>query len=192
MLNYEREVITVVGVLVLDATWRPLDFINEQKAITLCLLGKATVLAEYEDKVYHSQHLTIKVPKVISLKVYVPLSEKATATVTKRILHMRDENTCQYCGKHKDELPKGVIMTKDHVIPISRTEGKTREERYNKANVWENVVLACQPCNNKKGNHLPEEVGMKLLNKPQRPKGVTMVLITRADDEQKKYIMGTF
>lgn len=57
----------------------------------------------------------------------------------------RDGNACVYCGcKNKKSL------TIDHVIPQSRGGKDT----------WENLVIACSPCNSKKGNSLLEECGM--------------------------------
>lgn len=48
----------------------------------------------------------------------------------------------------------------DHVLPQSR--GGIHE--------WANVVAACGPCNNKKGNKTPREARMPLLKKPSQPK----------------------
>jgi 5-methylcytosine-specific restriction endonuclease McrA len=47
----------------------------------------------------------------------------------------------------------------DHVIPRSRG-GK---------NGWENCVVACFACNQRKKDHLLSEVDMKLLRKPSKP-----------------------
>ena len=181
----------MAATLVLDNTWRPLEFIAPERAIVLCLMDKATVISEYENKVYHSQYLTINVPKIISLKIYVPLSDEETSKITRRILLARDNYTCQYCGTHAKDLPKGSLLTKDHIIPVSKFEGSTRAEKYHKADTWENVVTACSSCNNKKDNKLLEEVGMKLRSKPVRPKGITLTLLAE-DEEQLKYIKGEF
>ena len=48
----------------------------------------------------------------------------------------------------------------DHVYPRGRG-GKTH---------WENIVTSCIPCNTRKANRLPSEVGMRLLNEPHVPK----------------------
>jgi len=176
------------GVLVLDNTYRAIDLISPEKAITLCFKGKATVVVEHEDRVYRSEHLTIHVPKVISLKIYVPLNKQITNNVIKSILFARDEHTCQYCGKHKSELDKGQYLTKDHVIPISRFSGASRSERLKKADTWNNSTTACLKCNNKKDNKTPEEAGMKLLSIPKRPSGVMITVLNRIDEEQKQYI----
>ncbi len=50
--------------------------------------------------------------------------------------------------------------TYDHVPPRARG-GKT---------TWENVVIACVPCNQKKGARTVEQAGMPLGAAPSRPK----------------------
>jgi 5-methylcytosine-specific restriction endonuclease McrA len=66
---------------------------------------------------------------------------------------MRDNYTCQYCGKQSRDL------TVDHVIPRFRG-GPHR---------WENLVSACKTCNHRKGGRLPEEARMHLLREPHQP-----------------------
>ena len=46
-------------------------------------------------------------------------------------------------------------------------------------NTWENVVTSCSPCNNRKGNQVPEEVGMRLLTAPAEPNYVHLVWAVR-------------
>lgn len=178
----------MAGVLVLDSSLRAVDYISPERAITLCLMGKATAIVEYKDRVYRSQYLTIKVPKVISLTICVPLSKKITENVIKSLLFARDDYKCQYCGKHRSELPQGDYLTKDHVIPISKFSGKTRADRLRAADTWDNATTACLKCNNEKDNRTPEEAGMKLLSKPKRPEGVMITILHKIDEEQKEFI----
>lgn len=72
------------------------------------------------------------------------------------LLFKRDRFLCAYCGtKYAAEA-----LTRDHVIPLSRRG----------ADVWENVVTACKPCNHvRKRNRTPEEAGMSLLYVPYAP-----------------------
>jgi 5-methylcytosine-specific restriction endonuclease McrA len=56
--------------------------------------------------------------------------------------------------------------TWDHVVPRCRG-GHTR---------WDNVVLACRTCNQKKGGKTPEEAGMKLHCRPTKPNGLGSLL----------------
>jgi 5-methylcytosine-specific restriction endonuclease McrA len=53
---------------------------------------------------------------------------------------------CAYCGRTEGSL---VV---DHILPRSR--GGTK--------AWHNLVLACQSCNDRKGDRTPEEAGMPL------------------------------
>jgi 5-methylcytosine-specific restriction endonuclease McrA len=70
----------------------------------------------------------------------------------------RDGQRCQYCG-NRDSL------TVDHVYPKSRGGPDT----------WENLVAACVPCNNRKGNRTPDEANMKLRRRPFRPSHVMFI-----------------
>lgn len=67
----------------------------------------------------------------------------------------RDENRCRYCGDpvdwHNRRGPRGGQY--DHVQPRG-------------ANSDDNIVVACQRCNNMKGNRTPEEANMPLLPPP--------------------------
>lgn len=67
--------------------------------------------------------------------------------------------TCQYCGIKSSEL------TVDHIIPKSRGGQDS----------WENMVAACRECNNKKGNHSPEEASLRLLSKPEKPNHILFI-----------------
>ena len=55
--------------------------------------------------------------------------------------------------------------------------------------MWANVVTSCSPCNNRKGNRLPEEVGMTLLAAPGEPNYVHLVwAVRRVTPIQAKWI----
>lgn len=59
----------------------------------------------------------------------------------------RDNYTCAYCGVNCIEA--GLVAEVDHIIPRSR--GGT--------SAWRNLVCACQPCNQAKGNKTAAEFG---------------------------------
>lgn len=94
--------------------------------------------------------------------------------LTRRNLLRRDGMKCQYCGK------SNVQLTIDHILPRSRGG---REE-------WENLVIACVSCNNKKGNRTPEEAGMKLLSRPKKPSPVLFIrqYFPQYEDDWKEYL----
>ena len=50
-------------------------------------------------------------------------------------------------------------LTVDHVLPRARGGPSS----------WDNAVTACAPCNLRKGDKLPHEIGMRLRTKPRPP-----------------------
>jgi 5-methylcytosine-specific restriction endonuclease McrA len=74
----------------------------------------------------------------------------------RRNIWLRDKGRCLYCGNKVSQSN----FTFDHVIPRSKG-GLTH---------WDNIVVSCHPCNQKKDSRTPEQAGMKLLVKPARPK----------------------
>ncbi|MFQ5641662.1 MAG: HNH endonuclease [bacterium] len=99
-----------------------------------------------------SPSIEFPVPAVIRLVSYVHIPYRKKAYSKKHLL-LRDNYTCQYCGK--TENPNELTL--DHILPQSRG-GKS---------VWENLVTSCQKCNTCKGDRTPKEAGMKILNKPK-------------------------
>ena len=138
-------------VLVLNATYEPINVCTLRRAAVLLLKEKAELL-ERREGALHSEHMTMERPDVIRLVSYVRIPREAhRRKITRRAVLARDSWTCQYCGSRKSGL------TVDHVIPRSRG-GKS---------VWENIVAACATCNRRKGNRLPREIQMH----PARARG---------------------
>jgi len=110
------------------------------------------VVSEYE-RVVHSPTQEIRLPSVLALKEYVPSVQKPA--FTRFNLFLRDGFECQYCY----DSFKANDLTFDHLIPRSRG-GRT---------LWDNIVTACQVCNTRKGNRLPQECGMTPRREPHQP-----------------------
>src|SRR5512141_1816722 len=142
------------SVLVLNATYEPLNIVPLHRAIVLLLKEKAEVV-EAAQHIIRAERLAMDWPLVIRLVTYVPIPRRLPLPLSRRTVLARDLYTCQYCGGQ----PSKHELTVDHVIPRSR--GGTT--------VWENVVAACAPCNRRKGDRLPDEAGMLLRSKPTRP-----------------------
>jgi 5-methylcytosine-specific restriction endonuclease McrA len=148
----------VQQVLVLNASYEPLNVCSVRRAHVLVFKGKAEVL-EALDEPLHSASDTYPWPHVIRLVAYVRVPRSAQRKISRRALFARDGWRCVYCGT------SGGRLTLDHVVPRSRG-GES---------VWENVVTSCAPCNLRKGNRLPEEVSMELRAPPRPPAPVLFI-----------------
>jgi 5-methylcytosine-specific restriction endonuclease McrA len=138
-------------VLVLNASYEPINICAARRALVLVLKGVASA-EELSINAVHSARNSVNLPSVIRLLEYRRIPRQTRALSRKNIL-MRDRYTCQYCHR---SLASGEL-TLDHVIPRSRA-GES---------AWENLVACCHYCNNRKGNRTPEEAGMKLLRQPR-------------------------
>src|SRR3954471_3532478 len=138
-------------VLVLNASYEPINVCAARRAIVLVLKGVA-MTEEENGHFLHAARIAMRVPSVIRLLEYRRIPHQTRALSRKNIL-LRDRNTCQYCG---EVLPSSEL-TLDHVIPRSRGGAST----------WENLVACCHPCNRRKGNQFTFESGMKLMREPR-------------------------
>ena len=140
---------TTTSVLVLNASYEPLQRVSVQHAIRM-IVREVAVVEEAAEFMF-GQFI---VPKVLRLVRYVEMKWKFGKTLicTKKGVLRRDNNSCGYCGKS--------AKTVDHILPSSRGGGLT----------WENSVAACLKCNNKKANRTPKEAHMRLQFVPEKPK----------------------
>ncbi len=143
------------SVLVLNATYEPINICVARRAIVLILKGVA-MCEEATPHYFHGPTLRVRVPSVIRLLHYIKVPRMREKPPTKKNILVRDKNTCQYCG-HRFHA---ADLTLDHVIPKSRG-GKTR---------WENLVACCKKCNTRKGNRSLSEAGLNLLKAPKEPR----------------------
>ena len=163
-------------VLVLNASFEPINVCAARRALVLVLKGVASA-EEISPGVFHSARLTQRVPSVIRLLEYRRIPHQTRALSRKNIL-MRDRYTCQYCHR---TLPASEL-TLDHVLPRSRS-GETS---------WENLVACCHFCNNRKGNRTPDEAGMRLARNPKpfslHTSRHLMRLLAKSDEQWRKYL----
>ena len=165
--------------LALNASFEPLTIVPTRRAIRLVLDRKAEILEVDERRHFRSATEQLPCPSVIRLVRYVQVPRRFRRQVTNTFLFARDEYSCQYCGRHRSELKGRQFLTRDHILPLSRGG----------ENVWANVVTSCSPCNNRKGNRLPEEAGMALLGAPGEPNYVHLVwAVRRVTPIQAKWI----
>ena len=136
-------------VLVLNASYEPLNITTWRRAMVLMLKGKAESLEEDSN---HQLRPEILLPTVIRLRHFVKVPYRELPLTKKNILQ-RDGNCCQYCGYI------GKKLSIDHIIPKSR--GGCDE--------WSNVTTACFSCNIRKSNRTPQEAKMQLKRLPFKP-----------------------
>ena len=146
--------------LVLSASYEPVARVSWRRAITLLFAGKVEVLEEYQDRHVRTVTLAIRVPAVVRFLRNLAGRRRAVR-FSRDNVWTRDHGRCQYCGLAV--APEAA--TYDHVTPRSQG-GKT---------CWENVVIACGPCNQRKGGRTPEQARMRLLATPMRPKRLSEV-----------------
>ena len=131
-------------VLVLNASYEPINVCTVRRAAVLVLKDRAEIL-EQGEWALHAESLTLPRPMVIRLKTYVRIPRDAhRRKITRRAVFARDRWTCQYCGQERGNL------TVDHVIPRSKGGGSG----------WDNIVTCCAPCNRRKGDRLPAQANM--------------------------------
>lgn len=162
-------------VLVLNASYEPLNITSWRRAMVMLLKGKAEGLEHDPARLIRDDLL---LPTVIRLRQFVRVPYKPLP-LTRRNLFQRDGHRCQYCGFSGDRL------SIDHVLPRSRGGSDS----------WENVTTACLPCNVRKGNRTPREADMPLMRKPYRPlsgPGFEATRLVRAGQHREwaKYVIG--
>ena len=134
--------------LVLNATYEPINVCTVRRATVLLLKSKAEVI-EIGTRDLHWATGSLPRPVVIRLVTFVKVPRDThRRKITRRAVFARDGWQCQYCGSKAN-------LTVDHVIPRSKGGAST----------WDNIVASCAPCNRRKGDALPQKVGMH----PRRP-----------------------
>lgn len=157
-------------VLVLNRHFHPVRVTRARRALMLLYVGAGKALdATYEAhdflrwsqmepldgyEVIGTSSGAMCIPRLLLLSRYgrVPAT---TIRLSRRNVYMRDDHTCQYCGRRMANKDLNL----DHVIPRSQGGKAT----------WENLVTSCRRCNFTKGGSTPEGAGMRLLRTPHRP-----------------------
>lgn len=140
--------------LVLDIGFRPIQCASWQTAIVWVLDRVVEVVEEYPDRYIRTPSWKVNMPSVVRLMK--PIRRKRAVKFSRQNVYARDRGRCQY---HGGRVALSAY-TYDHVVP--RAQGGTT--------CWENVVVACVPCNQAKGGRTPAQAGMRLLSLPVRPK----------------------
>lgn len=108
----------------------------------------------------------IRVPTILIAKNYdrIPMVKFGKNPSAEQV-RMRDGDVCQYTGR---KLNREEISI-DHVVPKSRggDEG------------WLNKVVTSREFNSRKGNHLNNEIGARLIRSPSIPKPIPRYKLIR-------------
>lgn len=162
-------------VLVLNSSFEPLVICSVRRAVIMMYLGKAQLVESRDGFMVRSVSTAMREPSVVRLDHFARVPFRHVMLNRRNIIR-RDGARCQYCGASNRPL------TIDHVVPKLR--GGTDS--------WENLVCACDRCNNRKGDRTPEQAGMKLLREPIRPNPLTFMrqLTRRGDEVWRKYLFG--
>ncbi len=131
------------------------------------------MIASSNGKLLHSANLQMPWPSVIRLNRFVHVPYKRVV-MTRKNIFIRDSHKCVYCGR--GDLP----LTIDHVVPRARGGEDS----------WENLVAACVPCNNKKGDKTPEEADLVMRSKPFKPNYIMFIsrVVSRLDENWKPFL----
>ena len=152
------------AVLVLNQNYEPLNVCNVRRAIVLVIDGKAEILETHDASVATATR-QFPWPSVIRL-IYMIRRPRPRVKLTRREVFIRDNYTCQYCGRQAGDL------TIDHVVPRSRGGQHT----------WDNLVSACKTCNHRKGGKSLGEARMQLRTRPVEPSAGIYYTIERRLD----------
>jgi len=140
------------SVVVFSQNYLPISRVNVKRAIALLMLGKAEALdfGQETELFVRSPNIVITVPFYIRLTFTSTERIWKIPPVNRREVLRRDNYACQYCGSSKR-------LTIDRVIPLSKGGLHT----------WNNVVTACEQCNQYKSDRTPHQAGMLLHSKPK-------------------------
>lgn len=138
-------------VLVLNQDYNPISICTIQRAFLLVYFQKAELISTSNGFMLRTVNTAYPMPSVIKLRNYVHIPYKSVV-LTRQNVFKRDGFECQYCGTKND-------LTLDHVIPKARGGKST----------WKNLITACRPCNTRKGDYTPEEIGYDLKKVPYKP-----------------------
>src|SRR5258705_1314424 len=125
-------------VLVLNASYEPINICGARRALILVLKGVAKT-EEEQGAILHAALLRIPMPSVIRLLEYRRIPHQTRALSRKNIL-LRDRNSCQYCR---------VVLTAGGVAPdqaVPRSRGGLFS--------WGQLVASCHQRHQRKGNQV--------------------------------------
>jgi 5-methylcytosine-specific restriction endonuclease McrA len=140
--------------LVLNVGYQPVARVPWERAIVWTLERIVEVVDEYPDQYIRTPSWSVRMPSIVRFLKATPRTK--AIKFSRHNVYVRDRGRCQYCGAKV----KRDDFTYEHVTPRV-LGGRT---------CWENIVVACVACNQKKAGRTPQQAGMRLLSTPVRPK----------------------
>jgi len=163
------EALNSSAVLVLSTGYEPLFKTSWKRAVIAVVCGRAEIIEQREDFFIRTGSGNFPFPTKVRFITGVFAGKikkfKGKPKLSKKNLWIRDNGVCQYCLR---DLSLGKC-TIDHVIPKSKGG----------PHAWENVVLSCSKCNQKKGSMLLSECSMNLIHNPSAPDTIDLNLDLR-------------
>lgn len=151
--------------LVLTSGFEPYERTTWKAAMKKVLKGSAEVL-DWSDHLVWKGIIEIagtmyeQLFRPLVIRILNPFARKRSVRFSRENVFLRDRGCCQYCGTKVVKKES----TLDHVTPRARG-GRT---------VWENVVIACFPCNQRKKDKSVPQAGMKLKLQPVKPRSLPL------------------
>src|SRR2546423_14617319 len=143
-------------VLLLNAPLQPLNVISKRRLVVLLTKQRVTFIDD-EARAAVERAMArrcfgedVVIVRLLS-NIQIP---RRMLRANRRNLLLRDDGTCQHCGK---AMPSSHLSV-DHAVPTSRGGA---------ANSWESQLIACRRCNGRKGSRLLSEAGMRLIRPPR-------------------------
>ena len=171
----------MMNVLLLNASYEPLQVINVLRAVSLLGAGKAELIEAVPGRELRSASASQPLPSVLRLRYYVNVPRRGAAWSRRGVL-VRDRYTCQYCGKQLN----GHDATIDHIIP----QWRCRRDHI-PPHTWSNTVASCSRCQQRKGGRSMHEAGMRFYDanfEPKTPRTNYLVMSSSIRPEWRSYI----
>lgn len=174
-------------VLVLNRLYQPVRITRARRALMLLYVGAARAIEAEETYDFDAWARLqpkncndwigttagpLRIPRLLLLARYSRVPG-TTLRLSRRNVYLRDDYTCQYCGKRLSSQELNL----DHVTP--RAHGGNAS--------WENLVTSCRPCNFDKGSATPEAAGMRLIRRPTRPSWTVAAALASASERYAEW-----
>ncbi len=143
--------------LVLSASYEPMYRVSWRRAMTLWVAGRVEIVEHYADLAVRTVTRAYRLPAVVRF-VASMTPWRGGIKFSRDNVFARDRGRCQYCDRRLTKRE----ATYDHVVPRSVGGRMT----------WDNIVVACIGCNQRKSDRTPAEARMPLKSRPVKPRSL--------------------